>query len=66
MKGEPSQTALIAAAQAAGWKIRVGGQNHTFLYPPDGSRPITLSVNHSKAPKRNDCVKRARAAGLAI
>jgi len=67
MKGEPTRDQLIAAAERAGWKVRVGGGNHTFIYPPDGARPVTLSVNHSKVGARiNDQVKACRRAGLAI
>jgi hypothetical protein len=67
MKGEPTMQELISAAANAGWKVRVGNGNHTFVYPPDGGRPLTFSVNHSKQSTRiNGDVKRCRKAGLAI
>jgi len=34
---------VVAKCKAAGWRVEQGG-SHTKLYPPDGGRPVILSL----------------------
>ena len=51
---------LVQAAEAAGWGVRFAGNGHMLLVPPQGGKPVSISLTMED--KDNRVFLNARAA----
>lgn len=43
---------LVDLAEQRGWTVRLGGNGHLLVYPPDGGKPVSVSMTlNSKEPR---------------
>jgi hypothetical protein len=55
----------LAAARAAGWRVRITRQG-AVTYPPDGGRPIAIHNGRPPAGSVAHAIKQLRKAGLDV
>lgn len=64
-KKNPSLNDVLRAIEAAGWRTRRGSK-HLLIYPPDGSRPLTIGGSPQDHRTWKNTVAQLRRLGLDI
>lgn len=59
----PILLSILRLCDEQGWRWRVGSR-HVVLYPPDGSRPLILSMTAYDGPINKQMVRRFQRAGM--